>query len=171
MDEVLQRYYKRITIGVSAVVTNTARQILFVAQLRGPFADYWLVPGGTIEPGEEASNAVIREIQEETGITIVDPQFLALYNIRGHWSGGAYHIMLMGFRAETDSDLPSDFQGDHVGGAKWARPDELRIHSTQLQILNDAGVATYDPEYIVEMLARDGVTMTKYSTAHRVETR
>jgi len=51
--------------GVSAVVLNDAGEILL-----GRRSDNgaWSLPAGTIDPGEQPAEAIIREIYEETGV-------------------------------------------------------------------------------------------------------
>lgn len=56
---------------VCAVIENEAGQIL--SAQRGPgmsLAGKWEFPGGKVEPGEEPTAALIREIQEELGCTV-----------------------------------------------------------------------------------------------------
>lgn len=41
---------------------------------------YWTVPGGAAEPGEFVTDALVREVREETGLTVLDlgaPAFAA----------------------------------------------------------------------------------------------
>ena len=42
-------------------------------------------PGGHVEPGETFTESVIREIYEETGLTISNPKLTGIY----HWMTGA----------------------------------------------------------------------------------
>ncbi|CAM5639702.1 hypothetical protein SALBM311S_13016 [Streptomyces alboniger] len=44
--------------------------VTFIRQLKGPYANNWLLPGGGIEPGEPAEAAALREAREETGIAV-----------------------------------------------------------------------------------------------------
>ena len=52
-----------------------------VLQYRSPEKTHWAgyaFPGGHIEEGESLVESVIREIYEETGLTIVDPKLVAV---------------------------------------------------------------------------------------------
>lgn len=164
MDRVRDRFHHKIVTGVLAAVADPAGRVLFVAQTRGPFAGHWLLPGGGIEPGEAAETAVVREVREETGLTIENPCFVAVYEMRGEWAGGPYHLIMLGFRATAAGEIPPDFRGHNVGGVRWARPGELPLHSTDLQILTDAGLAAYSQAEIAAALARDGITMRVYQS-------
>ncbi|KAK3929709.1 Diphosphoinositol polyphosphate phosphohydrolase 1 [Frankliniella fusca] len=46
--------------------SSSSRQVLLVSSSRRP--DHWIVPGGGVEPEEEASVTAIREVQEEAGV-------------------------------------------------------------------------------------------------------
>jgi mutator protein MutT len=37
------------------------------------YPGYWCIPGGKVETGENPTEAVIREIKEETGYVLIDP--------------------------------------------------------------------------------------------------
>ena len=51
--------------GVSAVIFDSERRILFMKRTRG---DYWSLPGGRMDIGESAQDCCIRETFEETGL-------------------------------------------------------------------------------------------------------
>lgn len=45
-------------------------------------AGEWSLPGGKLEWGESFENGAIREVKEETGITIKDPKVISVHNCK-----------------------------------------------------------------------------------------
>ena len=57
-----------VRLGASIAVFK-GDTVLLVERGRAPFRGLWSLPGGSIEPGESAREAALRELKEETGIT------------------------------------------------------------------------------------------------------
>ena len=57
------------TGGVRAIVLDDRKRMLLVRQHHDG-KDIWMVPGGTIEEGESAADAALREVKEETNLDI-----------------------------------------------------------------------------------------------------
>jgi 8-oxo-dGTP diphosphatase len=55
---------------VGAVVFDDARRCVVVRRGHPPSQGLWSLPGGRVEPGETLSEAVVREVREETGLEI-----------------------------------------------------------------------------------------------------
>ncbi len=55
--------------AVDVVVVRDGK-ILLVRRKKEPFAGKWALPGGIIEEGESAEEAAIREVKEETGLSV-----------------------------------------------------------------------------------------------------
>jgi len=53
------------------VVRDDAGRLLLVRRGREPGRGLWSLPGGRVEPGETAAEAVVREVREETGLDVV----------------------------------------------------------------------------------------------------
>lgn len=61
---------------VCGIIFNTRGEILIAERpAHTSFAGWWEFPGGKVEAGEEHVVALAREIREEVGIEIIDPQF------------------------------------------------------------------------------------------------
>lgn len=59
--------YAHHMVGVAGFVVNDKDEILAV-QEKHRTTDHWKLPGGYVDPGENLSTAVVREVEEETGI-------------------------------------------------------------------------------------------------------
>ena len=57
------------TGGVRVLVLDDEQRLLLVRQ-RHDDKDIWMAPGGNIEEGENAADAAVREVKEETGLDI-----------------------------------------------------------------------------------------------------
>ncbi len=57
------------TGGVRVIVLDDAKHMLLVRQ-QHEGKNIWMVPGGGIEPGENARDAGAREVKEETGLQV-----------------------------------------------------------------------------------------------------
>ena len=57
-------------VGVGAVITNNLGEVVLVRRGLPPRAGQWSIPGGKLEWGERVTDAVLREIREETGLIV-----------------------------------------------------------------------------------------------------
>jgi 8-oxo-dGTP diphosphatase len=55
---------------VGAVVHDDRGRLLLIRRGHTPSRGLWSVPGGRVEPGETEEDAVVREVAEETGLTV-----------------------------------------------------------------------------------------------------
>ncbi len=89
--------------------------------VRNSYVPYYSAPGGYIRSGEEARDAVVRELREEVGIA-AEPSAISLVLDRTHdWEGKRDHVQIFAV------DLPSrpEVAVDHreVVEAAWWRPE------------------------------------------------
>ncbi len=106
----------------AGVIVNKAGEIL-IARRHDHLhqGGLWEFPGGKLEPGEQASQALQRELKEELGITAVSMRPL----IRVQHDYADRHVLL-------DVWYVSNFEGQAHGregqAIKWVRADDLRRH-------------------------------------------
>ncbi|MEO5859630.1 MAG: NUDIX hydrolase [Pyrinomonadaceae bacterium] len=80
---VLRRVQTTFTVSAAAVVVNDERKVLVLHHLLRPITG-WGLPGGFIDAGEQAHQAIARELMEETGIAISDIRMLHLKTLGRH---------------------------------------------------------------------------------------
>ena len=66
--------YKNTSVEVVVgIIQNNNNEVFIAKRQKNQFmADYWELPGGKVESGEDHVSAIIRELFEETGITVKD---------------------------------------------------------------------------------------------------
>lgn len=105
---------------VGAIVRDERGRLLMVRRGHAPSAGTWSVPGGRVEPGESDTDAVAREVLEETGLR-VRPGDLVGHVERPGPGGVLYDIF--DYAAEAVSGRLA--AGTDAADARWVAPDEL----------------------------------------------
>ena len=80
-------------------------------------------PGGHVEPGESFVDSVIREVREETGITVLNPRICGVKQF--HTREGNRYIVFF-FRA---TEFEGTLQSSDEGEAMWIPRSELFEHN------------------------------------------
>lgn len=104
----------QFTVSAAAVVTNGNGEVLLLNHVLRPYSG-WGFPGGFLEKGEQAEDAIRREVREEAGIELSQ---LALYSVR---TAGA-HIEIL-FSATSNGE-PS-VQSAEIIELRWFDPKQL----------------------------------------------
>jgi 8-oxo-dGTP diphosphatase len=76
-------FQTKFTVSAAAVVTNDNGEVLLLNHRLRPY-NGWGVPGGFLDRGEQADEAVRREIREETGIELADIKIYRIRTLRRH---------------------------------------------------------------------------------------
>ena len=123
-----RQYPDRPFCGVGIVVWR-GDQVLLVRRGRAPRKGEWSIPGGLQELGETVGETALREVQEETGLTVrLTNQLGAVDLVRRDDTGRVeYHYTLIEFAAEWVSGEP--VASDDVDRALWVSPDKLDAYT------------------------------------------
>ena len=124
-----------LCVGAIAVDED---QILLVRRGRGPAQGEWSVPGGRVEPGETLAEAVVRELDEETGLTgICDSLAGWVERI-----GDGYHYVILDFHV-TIMDSAEPVAGDDAAEVAWVPlsvVSEMKLVEGLAEFLHDHGI-------------------------------
>ncbi len=121
-------------------------EILLLNRERSSWMGRWNGIGGKLEPDEEPRSAMIRELEEETGITDYDLHFkgIVTWSSRGSQFGGMY--LYLAEVADT-MDYPTPIRMDE-GILEW-KSVEWILHK------DNGGVASNLPQVLERSLASD----------------
>jgi 8-oxo-dGTP diphosphatase len=81
-----------VLVAACALLDADGRVLLAKRPQGRPLAGLWEFPGGKVEPGETPEGALVRELEEELGIT-VDPKCLAPLTFASH-TYEAFHLLM-----------------------------------------------------------------------------
>ncbi len=74
----------------TAIVELPQDKILLIRRNTVPFRGYWALPGGRSEPSESVEQTIVREVKEETGLTVEVVRKIGEYHEQGVESGFEY---------------------------------------------------------------------------------
>ena len=97
-----------IALTVDAIIEDQKGNVVLIKRKYPPFRNYFALPGGFIKKGEKHTEAVIREIKEETNLDIKIESKLGVYNKEGRDPRGNIHTTVYKCRIIGDA---SDMQG------------------------------------------------------------
>jgi ADP-ribose pyrophosphatase YjhB (NUDIX family) len=122
-------YPDRPFLAVSAAIIREDR-ILIVRRSRAPARGIYTLPGGVVEAGETLAEAAVREVAEETGLTI-EPVALAGHRevIARDGDGRVQrHFVILSFAARWIAGEP--VLNDELSEAHWLAPQDLASRET-----------------------------------------
>ncbi|MHC1605019.1 MAG: NUDIX domain-containing protein [Candidatus Methanofastidiosia archaeon] len=107
-------------LAVDAFLTD-GRCILLIKRKNEPYSFLWALPGGFVKYGESVEEAAVREVHEETGITISSPLLIGIFSNPGRDPRG--HVVSCAFFCKTD--ISHFAPGSDAAAAKVFNLDNL----------------------------------------------
>lgn len=107
-----------VEVAVAIIRDASGRVLVNKRQHGKPFAGKWEFPGGKIEPGESAAQALVRELDEELGISIVQQRPLITFPY-------SYDDLTVYLRVNEVLQHEGKVSGREDQALDWVAPDEL----------------------------------------------
>jgi 8-oxo-dGTP diphosphatase len=114
------------------IILESPRGILLINRKNPPFG--WALPGGFVDYGESAEEAIIRETKEETGLDIADLKQFHCYSAPNR--DPRQHTISIVFTAKYSADLRASDDAADAQFFPWDRLPE-HIAFDHRQILED----------------------------------
>jgi len=118
--------YPRLALTVDAVVfrnNNGIRELLLIQRKHYPFAGMWALPGGFVDMEETCEEAIVRELKEETNLTVSGLKQLYTFSALGRDPRG--RTVSVTFIGTADYKNSSVRGGDDASDANWFDLDHL----------------------------------------------
>jgi 8-oxo-dGTP diphosphatase len=142
-----REYPERPVVGVGGVVIENGRALL-IRRGSEPLRGEWSIPGGTLELGETLEAGVVRELLEETGVTVRVLELIEVFE--RIWNGEVaktesaptrpkFHYVIVDYLCERVGGEPC--AASDVTDVAFAREDELlkfSLTKTATRILQKA---------------------------------
>lgn len=128
-----------IRVGAAAIIEDNKGKILMGKRNVFP-KGMWVFPGGGINFGERAEDAVKREIREETGLNVSDAKFFTVYEMIV--PENKVHRVIFYFKAKA-KDTKKIKPSTDIEELKWMELDEIarldNLGHATLPVLKIAG--------------------------------
>lgn len=144
------------TLGVGAVVINDKNQLLVIKERISNLG--FKLPGGHIDNGEMISNALVREVKEETGIDVVFDSIISL----GHFYPHQFHksnlyILCIADAKSFEINIEDTKE---ISEAKWMDINEY---------LEDENVLSYSKAVVIASMEHKGFKLSNHETLSHIK--
>jgi ADP-ribose pyrophosphatase YjhB (NUDIX family) len=114
-------------VGIGVVLVHNGKLVL-IKRGNDPGRGKWSIPGGLVELGEQIESAVIREANEETCLTVKNPQIVDVVdNVERDAEGKVkYHYVIVDYLVEVVcGDIAAASDAEEL---RWVPFDEVESY-------------------------------------------
>ena len=137
----IQMKKAEIRKAVDAVIEDNAGNVILIKRKYPPFQDYYALPGGFIEKGENAKKALGREVKEETNLYVKILHKIGFYTEEGRDPRGVIHSTA--YKCSIIGDITQMKSGDDSKKVELIPKNKLpliKLAFDHKKILEDANL-------------------------------
>jgi mutator protein MutT len=131
-----QKFFINMASAVVAVIYNDKDELLLTRRKNNPFAGSLDLPGGFVNLGETAENAVIREVKEELNINVFGYKFVATFPNEYVFGGMQYFTEDIVFLCKV-ADFSCISANDDASGYEFRTVEKINIDEIGLNSIKN----------------------------------
>ena len=130
-------YYFNISASTAAFITDESGRLLVAKRANEPAKGTFDLPGGFVDSGETAEEAITREVKEETGLIVNN--FAYCFSIPNVYvySGFDIHTLDLFFEANVN-EIAAIKAADDVSELLWMKQDDIEPEQFGLTSIKQA---------------------------------
>jgi NAD+ diphosphatase len=125
-------FYLNAAAAVAALIVNKRGELLLVSRGVDPHKGKLDLPGGFVEPGESAEQAVVREIHEELDITPNKIEYLGSFPNQYNFAETIVYTLDMAYKCSVN-DFSTLKHRDDIAGYQFMIPDNIDSNKIAFQ--------------------------------------
>ena len=115
--------------AVAAITTDHSGNVLLLIRAQNPGKGKFGLPGGFVDPGERAEDALYREVFEEVGLRVTRLEFLASYPNSYAYGGVILPVTDLFFAAEVDTFDGMKAEVGEIDGWHFCQPGQHELNN------------------------------------------
>lgn len=120
--------YERPCVTVDVILFSDKKvipEILLIQRKNEPFKGKWAIPGGFIEMDESLEQAAVRELKEETGISISEDELEQLYTFGAPERDPRARVITVAYFVIINSEKVKPEADTDAADVNWFSCDDL----------------------------------------------
>src|SRR5512142_1431216 len=119
--------YLNVAAAVAGVIVDEQGRMVVLVRGKEPGKGRWDLPGGFVDAGETAEEALRREVREEIGLEVTALRYLGSWPNVYEYRGVRYRTLDMGFACEVKEVAPARPREAEIADVLLLSPNQIDL--------------------------------------------